>query len=541
MPSIVTRATALLDDPRRLSRLVLVTALVGFPLASLWLGQDASWDLRNYHFYNGFAVWHDRTADVAAAQLQTWFNPALDALPYLCIRHAPPPVCGLVLAAWQALNAWLLFLIGARVLAQCAVPRAPGWALVTAVVGVLGSTTVSQVGTTMHDTTVSVFILGSVLLYLSAPAREPNAHRRVLAAGVLLGAGMGLKLTAAVYAAGFAVAVLVTQVVQPRRGRDLAALAGGVLLGVALTGGPWAWSLWRTYGNPVLPMFNAFFRSPYLPPVDLFDPRFVPSDVAAALTFPFRLNKTTHAGSELPFRDLRITLLYVAAWFALFVAVCLPASRRLRHAARARAGADWSLLWLVVFVAVSYVTWLWRFGIYRYIAVVELLAPLILVAAVGRALARRGVAVAVVVGLAGLVITASPPRWGRLRFSDSYFDVSLPPLDMPPDATVLIAGDAALSFLIPYLPPHARVVRVSGNLPRSQPPAVPTRLEQAVAAAVAQQGERLYLLALEQDLDAALTAVNSFRREGALRRGACGKVATRVDDSIVLCELVQSG
>src|SRR6266571_3367462 len=50
---------------------------------SLLLGQDANWDLQNYHYYNPWAWWHGRTftKDLAAAQIQTFHNPLLD-LPF---------------------------------------------------------------------------------------------------------------------------------------------------------------------------------------------------------------------------------------------------------------------------------------------------------------------------------------------------------------------------------------------------------------------------------------------------------------------------
>jgi hypothetical protein len=47
-----------------------------FGLGALLLGQDASWDLRDYHYYNPYAFLNNRMSfDVAPAQLQTYYNP----------------------------------------------------------------------------------------------------------------------------------------------------------------------------------------------------------------------------------------------------------------------------------------------------------------------------------------------------------------------------------------------------------------------------------------------------------------------------------
>ncbi len=45
-------------------------------LLALQLGQDQSWDLLNYHYYNPFALLEQRWGfDVAPAMRQTWFSP----------------------------------------------------------------------------------------------------------------------------------------------------------------------------------------------------------------------------------------------------------------------------------------------------------------------------------------------------------------------------------------------------------------------------------------------------------------------------------
>ena len=43
---------------------------------SIGLGKDVNWDLRNYHWYNAWALLNGRLGwDLAPAQLQTYYNP----------------------------------------------------------------------------------------------------------------------------------------------------------------------------------------------------------------------------------------------------------------------------------------------------------------------------------------------------------------------------------------------------------------------------------------------------------------------------------
>ena len=63
---------------------MLIACLSGAAGVSLLLGQDANWDLQNYHYYNPWAWAHDQRGyghDVVSAQLQTYHNPIPD-LPF---------------------------------------------------------------------------------------------------------------------------------------------------------------------------------------------------------------------------------------------------------------------------------------------------------------------------------------------------------------------------------------------------------------------------------------------------------------------------
>src|SRR5205814_4678725 len=83
--------------------LLIIACLSLGALASVFLGQDANWDLRNYHLYNGYAALHGRfPADLAPANLQSWINPTLD-IPYAWLALGPLAAHPEILTAFMGL------------------------------------------------------------------------------------------------------------------------------------------------------------------------------------------------------------------------------------------------------------------------------------------------------------------------------------------------------------------------------------------------------------------------------------------------------
>lgn len=56
-------------------------------IVSCILGPCGDWDFFAYHYYNGFAAIHNRIGiDIMPADIQSYFNPLLDAINYLLIE-----------------------------------------------------------------------------------------------------------------------------------------------------------------------------------------------------------------------------------------------------------------------------------------------------------------------------------------------------------------------------------------------------------------------------------------------------------------------
>lgn len=422
-------------------RLIDAAIIVGFGLLAVALGQSNSWDLRNYHLYDGWSFWTGRgTGDFAAAQAQTYFNPLLATFTYLVFTNLPPWLATFALGALQGLN-----FLPLRAIARRLLPDAPqrGWlAPAVALVGTTGATQISELGGSMGDNLVSLPVLGAFALLIV----PPNVSiRRTVLAGLLIGMTTGIKLTVAPYAVGFA--LIVPLLHWHRHDRWLAPIATGAAIGAGFlaTDGFWMWHLYREFGNPLHPMFGGVFGGAFATPMPLRDVRFLPDRIVDWLFYPLVWVTAPHRVSDSWFFDLRVPVAFVA----------LPLLLRRRDAPEPRRERA-----LFLALAVAYLIWLALFGVYRYLAPLEMLAPLLVMLALDRPSTPAAIML-----LALLFVLVRPPGWGHLHsWRARFVETEVPALAQLDRATIVLAEDEPLAFLALGFPPSARFVRIGGNL-----------------------------------------------------------------------------
>jgi len=243
--------------------LITLAACIAYGVAALVLGQDANWDLRNYHYYGPYAYFHDRLAiDMAPAHVATFYNPLFHIPFYLMVNALPPKAVGVTLGVIQGLNAALLLAVARRCLPM-ANPRVGFWSAAAAVaLGLTGAMSVSEIGTSYGDNLLSLLVLSSLWLLVRAVDR-PEPLGWVAAAGVLAGAAVGLKLPMAAHGLGLAAACLLLPLAAGRRVQALIVFGLAGVAGVALTDGFWLWEMTSRFDNPLFPYFNHVFNSPW--------------------------------------------------------------------------------------------------------------------------------------------------------------------------------------------------------------------------------------------------------------------------------------
>ena len=413
--------------------------LAGAALYAAWAvsqGQDANWDLQNYHDYTAYALLHGRhLRDVGPGGFQGYFNPLIYLLPYGLRAALPPLPAAVALAAVQAgavATAWVLS--GA----VCSALPGHGRAVraCATLAGATGAMALSEAGTSFADLVLAIPVLGAAALIVRADGQR---MRWLAWAGLLLGAATGLKLTNAVYAVGFGAAVLAPW---PRR-PVAAALAYGLggVAGFALTGGAWAAMLAVKLGNPVFPALNSLFRSPSAVPADYAEARFLPKDLWDALGYPFQVAAGYHPTTEIPFADPRLAAAMVLSL------VWLVRSR------------DRRMLRCLVAAWAAGALWLGVFAVQRYAVALEIMCGVLSVhLAVNLAARAQRPALVAGVAAAALVAGTRPADWWRRTWTDAY--VPRPPAALQAPAAVLMAGQP-LGYWVSALPDASRVFLVS--------------------------------------------------------------------------------
>lgn len=484
-----------LPTPREARRLLFWAAPIAFGLVALALGMDADWDLRNYHYYNAWALLTGRDGwDMLVSQRPSFYNPALDLPYFLLAQVLPARALAFLYGMLHGLNLVLLTLLGERLLILDGAWRRFGLAALLATAGSCGAVALSEIGTVFYDNLLSLGLFGS-LLAVVAQWRRLAEGRRWLAVAVLAGlpAGLafGLKQTAVMFPVGLAVALLLTLPAPPlRRLLVTFAFGIGVVLATIAGGGYWLWHLWAHYGNPIFPHFNQIFRSPWGLPEAYRDVQYAVGSPWQRLIFPFSFSFDSKLASEIQFRDFRV----LTAFLLIPVAGLAEVGRVLAGAAPGRRFVDRGpAIFVLVSAAAAYLVWLLLFAVYRYITALEMASPLLLALAFGLMPGPHRWRLGLTVGLVMLMVaTTRFGQWIRVPFTDHAVEVSLPAIADPAHSLVLLAGHEPLSFLLPSFPPAMRFLRIDSNF--TNPDETAVRFNQVMRRIVAlHQGPLLAL------------------------------------------------
>ncbi len=317
--------------------------------------------------------------DIAVAHQATYYNPLLDMPFYWLAQHTPSWFALGFLGAVQGSNVVPLYLI-CRSLLQIEERRLAAAALTA--LCMTGGLTLSLAGTTYYDNIMSMFVLTGLAILVTQ--RETTGIWIAAAGGNAVGGGRtdcrqrgrpqiagGALCTGLCRRPGDHSGQLETTRRAPgggRRGRHRRRRAVRRLLVLAHGCGDRqsAVSLFQRYLPLAAGAGHILSRHP-LPAAGLAGMR---------LLDPILFSIDCRVANDLPFTDIRVGLAYV-----LLLATGLV--WLLRRHSRDPLVAPGGAALLFAFTAVTYLSWLAVFGIYRYILTLEMLAPIVIVAAVG--------------------------------------------------------------------------------------------------------------------------------------------------------------
>lgn len=461
-------------DSTMIPRYIFISFII-FPLifgiSAVILGKDVNWDFQNYHYYNAYAFVYNRLAfDIAPAQLQSFYNPILDLPFYYMSCFFPSKLIGMILGSIHGLNISLIFAIFCRI---ASFKRHSSYFLVGAPLSIVSATApgfISEIGATMNDNVISLFVLSS--LYLIVCSHNISNHltnrRRarffIALSGLVIGVAVGLKPTASIYAVSLALSLPLLYTTWPDRFKYLIYFCLCGLLGGILSSGFWWLELWLNYLNPLFPYMNNIFKSPYINNVNFTDKRFLPQYWYEYLLWPVIFSINPLRVNELKFADIRFALLFIAY-------IIYAASRPIFHRhlpARLYFNNPLSNA-LVLFSLVSFILWMLLFSIYRYLLAIELLSPLLFLILLERIVYSANIRIfAIMISLISLLLVFRPFSWGRAQWSDPYVNISSDkPIEISCNSLVIMLGNAPMAYIIPQLTitnKNIRFVRPEGNL-----------------------------------------------------------------------------
>ena len=443
---------------RRTARLlVFAVPAAGCAVWTILAGKDVIWDLLNYHYYLPFELVAGRLEqDFFAASAQSYLNP-VGYLPfYLMVSSRWHSVlASVVLAIAHSSSLALLYLLAWRLFAHLPERERIAFSCLAAAMG--GATAVfwATVGTSFLDPLLVPPMLGGLLMLLDG---DPGAARRAVFAGLLFGAAAALKYSNAIFALA---ALPLALVPGPSRSRTcLGYIAGGAVAFGALAG-PWMVLMVREFANPVFPLLNGWFQSPYALPFNMvMGERFAVDGWGAALSFPFRMAVLdSFQYSEMLAPDIRFAALAVAA-LALAAAAVVRAGP-----SRALQGVDRRCF---AFFGVGMVLWLATSPNARYGMVLLLLAGVCLVRIVERLLPAGATRVVLVVVLgvqAGMSVLVSPPRWFVADvWSRHWLPYSVPERALREPALYLTLETLPMAVVAPFVHPESSFANIRGQI-----------------------------------------------------------------------------
>ena len=425
-----------------------------FGLLALTQKQDANWDLLNYHYYAGYAFftghWKD---DFLPAGLQSTFEPLWNILVYLLIRDFPPPVVGFLFGMLQSLVFIAIFWISDFYTRSIEPPYRRLWIrLAASASGIYATDFLSELGNTMGDTFSGALVLVGLALILRA--RETNRLFHWVTSGVFFGVASGIKYTNGLYFLGILFALILNAVLSG--GKKFP----GILLGLSASGGFfaaggfWILALWKRFGNPVFPLYNGIFHSPYWSNASFSDLRWFPKSAMEWVFYPFYFTHY-HQVMELSVENYAFMVVYILTLFLLFFKFL-----SLFNDAYPFAPFSENERLLLLFFVASFAIWEAVFSYYRYLAPLEALAPLVIFVLLKDLFTKLHLVLYIGI-LVFMAFHIQYPDWGRVTWGKSYFGTklgSLPPSEK--QQGIVLVGAKPIAFVIPDLGGRYRFISI---------------------------------------------------------------------------------
>jgi hypothetical protein len=438
-------------------------ALIIGGVISLLLGQDANWDLKNYHIHNPWALLNNRAgSDIFTAGIQTYFNPLLD-LPYyfLAIEWFPssPRLVAFLMGFPAGVLLFFVWLCASEVLRAFKVDKYSVFLMtgIVVAIGMTGAATVSQWGATFNEIQVAAIVVAGIYIIIAKIDIDKPSFKWIMSSGVCFGVAAGLKLTAAIYAPGAFLAIAIISGNLKIGIRRIVCFPIGWAVGFLLFYGWWGYHLYELTGSPIFPWFNNLFESPWVSSAILMDNRFKPNGFVETLFYPFHwLSPKPMVVAEPIFADPRFSLAYLSFLMVGLAYIFHCSGKGLKSINTFNgAGMPRQAATLMIWLVVSYVLWQLMSSILRYAVPIEvftglmILIGLLVIARLLNAFNYSLWVILMLLVICWLCATYTQyPEWGRVGYGKQVINVDK--VDFPENSLIIFNGPP-IAYLAPFL------------------------------------------------------------------------------------------
>lgn len=502
---------------------------------TLLLGQDVNFDLKNYHLYNGYAFLTNRLFhDLAPAQLQTYLNPILDIIYYrLVLLSNDPILITFTLGLWYGLLIWSTY----QVISILQSTKNTPLAITTTILGTSGVAALGQAGTTTHEVTIAALNMLSVyLLIFGLNCANKISFTHIRYAGLVAGIAVGAKLTSIPFT--FTIISMLALFTLTHHKRNfmfvLVNFLLALLLGCLITGGYWHYLMWDYYKNPIFPLYNDFFKSPFYEASNPQVWRWRATTLPKLLSYSFNLSQFSRLEKEEMFSDPRLMIGYISACCLFFLCVY----RKLRSKKEKNEGnLDLRntniLLILAIAWFIAYVLWAYIQGIYRYATFLEAYSAVVFLALICQLKNDKYRFFAMLLVTVSCIYYTHYLSWGRIGYGNKAYDIA-PPL-IKEQSLVIMLSSRPMSYVIPFFHKETIFVSPQNNFNDIN---YTNKLQQKINHTIEQWNGPLYAMAPRSFNFMEDPVLKKFKLKVEYVGGdACRPIHSNIDDNIQICGL----
>lgn len=433
---------------------ILIALLAGHFV--IYRGQDANFDLLNYHIYNGYAALSGRAdLDIAPAYIMGFLHPFVDVLYYLVFFHIPFPVSSLIILFLQLLAIPGLFLLSGLLIEDKTEKFSRYAGNLAVILCIMAPLWISELGTSLSESLLCVLTTWGLFFILYTPENRRGLFRFL--AGIMFGLASGLKLTNLIFSFS---ATLMFFYASWKKGelkaKNILLYMLGGIIGFLLVSSHY-YFLFKKWGNPVFPFYNHLFQSPYFDLINWRDTRWQFESVWQFLAFLYQTALGTQKTSELVFADARFIIIFLLLPLGLF-----NLKKKKQNNNRTA---------FLLFYFLAFLIWSKFFAYQRYLVSTEILMGFVIWILIDGIVENKKIALASLAVISIICALAIKiPDWEHLkgkaisRKESKNITIPIRPSLHPgitsTPANYILLGNRS-SWLVPFLHPESRFYGVS--------------------------------------------------------------------------------